>query len=134
MLLRDWLQQLGARSVERSSLGEIQHFEFGEDRYVVKMQDGRQYQDNDLERILSVIRDEFHTYNTTALLKGRQQMHPAVEYPFVKGKQQMHIRPVVWTAAVTPPDLDLWIEQIERNVTYFNLTGRFQPPMAKDNL
>lgn len=134
MLLREWLEQLGSRTTEHASLKKIQHFEFGEDRYVVKMQDGREYQDNDLERMLSVIRDEFHTHNTTAILKGGERLHPSIEYPFVKGKQLMHIRPVVWTAAVPPPDLDLLIEQLERNITFFNLTGTFQQPMKKDNL
>lgn len=134
MLLREWLTQIGARSVERSSLNEIQHFEFGEDRYVVKMQDGREFQDNDLGRILSMIRDEFHAQQTTATLTGRERMHPAIEYPFIKGKPQMHIRPVVWTSPFPPPDLDMLVEQLERNVTFFNLTGQFQQPMKKDNL
>ena len=134
MLLRQWLEELGVPRPTNVSLGTIQQFEFGEDRYVVKMQDGREYQDNDLDRILSMIRDEFHTQNMTAILKGGPRMHPSIEYPFVKGKPQLHIRPVVWTAAVPPPELDLMIATLAHNITFFNLTGQFQQPMAKDNL
>lgn len=135
MLLRQWLEELGARSVERATLKDIKHFTFGEDAYTVEMQDGRVYQDNDLDRILTVIRDELNVHNNNVLLKGQgDRMHPAIEYPFSKGKQIMVVRPVVWTASVPPPELDLLLEQLQQNITYFNLTGQFTPPMKKDNL
>jgi hypothetical protein len=138
MLLAEWLKELGAPmnpgEVARSSLTDIKGFIFSEDAYFVEMHDSRKYQDNDLVRLLSMIRDEFHTHNTTAILKGGERLHPQIEFPFQKGKQQMFVRPVVWTAAIPPPDLDLILEQLERNVTYFNLSGSFQPPMHKDNL
>lgn len=138
MTLAEWLKELGTPAnqgnVAYSSLADIKGFVFTEDAYFIEMTDGRTYQDNDLDRFLSMIRDEFTTYNTTAILKGSDRRHPQVEYPFQKGKQQMFVRPVVWTAVVPPPDLDPFIEMIERNVTFFNLTGSFQPSMNKDNL
>lgn len=135
MLLRQWLQELGMPGAERSPLAlkDIHYFDFGEDRYVIKTQD-REFQDNNLERLLSVLRDEFHTHNMTAILKGGERLHPSVEYPFAQGKQFMRVRPVVWTAVVPPPDLDNLIEALERNITFFNLTGQFQQPYCKDNL
>jgi hypothetical protein len=135
MLLREWLLEIGARSTERTTLSDIKGFVFTEDAYFVEMHDGRTFQDNDLSRILSLIRDEFRTNNTTSTLRGfGQPMHPAIEFPFQKGKQQMFVRPVVWTNVIPPPELDLVIEMLERNVTFFNLTGSFQPTMKKDNL
>lgn len=153
MLLREWLIEIGARSTERTTLPDIKGFVFTEDAYFVEMNDGRTFQDNDLSRILSVIRDEFRTYNTTATLRGGgQPMHPAIEFPLMASKgvpsksdpfgqrghirvnQQMFVRPVVWTNLIPPPELDVVIEMLERNVTFFNLTGSFQPAMKKDNL
>lgn len=134
MLLREWVLQTGAPSAERVSLSDIKHFAFGEDAYYIEVMDGRKYQDNDLDRMLQLIYDEFNASRTTATLKGAGRvLSPMMEFPFTKGKPEMHIRPVEWTGVLPPPDLDVFIETMRQQITWFNLSGKWTN-FAKDNL
>lgn len=138
MLLREWLQELGYQDrtvLDFCRLENIRFFRFNEDAYSVHMLDEHVYQDNDLERLLSVIRDEFRVFNTTVTLKNAGLPRgPAIEYPFLRGKPCMLVRPVVWNELLPMPDIDAVVNQLRMNVTYFNISGSFQPPMNKDNL
>lgn len=132
MLLREWLAQTGARSIERVALTDIKHFAFGED-YYIEVMDGRKFQDNDLDRMLELIYDEFNASKTTAMLKGGRVLSPMMEFPFVAGKPVMHVRPVEWTSQLPAPDLDVFIETMRQQITWFNLSGKWTN-FGKDNL
>ena len=81
MLLRHWLAEQGVTSLERASLEEVEYFAFGEDRYYVKMRAGNMFQDNDLDRMLAVVKAEFETHNATVTLRQSGRiLVPAIDY------------------------------------------------------
>lgn len=154
MLIVDWVSSLGLPcEASRLRLPDVKRFVFGE-FYAIEMSDGRSYQDNDLERILQVMHDEFHIHNTTLLLRTGNDDHPEKVYPLVQlvshgasrsdplGQRTSRVLQVlpmfnsVFSAAsgVLPaPDIEAVVASVRDAVTFYNLSGDWTQ-YKKDNL
>lgn len=154
MLILDWVQALGLPcEAARLRLSSVKRFVFGE-RYYVEMDDGRIYQDNDLERVLTMMRDEFNLHNTTLLLKTGRDDHPEHAYALVqiasgsptakdplgqRSQRVLQVLPMfsgVFSAAsgVLPtPDIDAVVASVRDAITFYNLSGDWEQ-FKKDNL
>lgn len=135
MLLRTWLDEQGITSLARASLAEVEYFAFGEDAYYVRMRAGNTFQDNDLERMLSVIKDEFVAVNTTVLLRQHGHMFiPSVSYE--APLQRVGLAPRRNTELrITAKeggrggfetfDIETFIDNVRQCVTVFNVSGEW---------
>lgn len=154
MLILDWVRELGLPGdANRLRLTDVKRFVFGE-RYFIEMADGRCYQDNDLERLLSVITDEFNTHNTTLLLKTGTDDHPERAHALMqiappritasdplgqRGDTALEVIPMfggVFTASsgVLPvPQIEAIVASVREAVTFYNLSGDWTK-YRKENL
>lgn len=131
MLLTEWIGELGhSRQVMPASLSDVSMFLFGT-QYYVQLRTGMGYQDNDLERLLQLMRDEFVAHNTLALLReDRSELYPHMSVE--RGREsviapRLVVRPVSWTGASTePPDIDETITKIRDAVTFYNLSSEWK--------
>lgn len=157
MMLTQWVTELGL-PFERSrmTLDRVQRFVFGE-TYYVEMQDGRCYEDKDLERLLGMMREEFTVYDNTAILQSTSHtVRPHIELrdlstrpgrgighmnrrslcviPVLVSPESILVNPGtsagVWAFEPLIENLDTVVRDA---VTFYNLSGEWTM-FKKDNL